>query len=116
MWSIDEDIVQRVKVAGIFLLQVYKVTTGTLLSLFIPQSCGDEICSIQQNYENNDVYHKSVLYWNMFSMVTFYTYYLIELRREEWAIKFLDIDNDKPDNALKEIIKKNQNLIIRWTD
>lgn len=106
MWSIDEDIVQRVKVAGIFLLQVYKVTTGTLLSLFIPQSCGDEICSIQQNYENNDAYHKSVLYWNMFSMVTFYTYYLIELRREEWAIKFLDIDNDKPDNALKEIIRK----------
>ena len=52
----------------------------------------------------------------MFSMVTFYTYYLIELRREEWAIKFLDIDNDKPDNALKEIIRKNQNLIIRWTD
>jgi hypothetical protein len=110
MWSIDEDIVQRVKVAGIFLLQVYKVTTGTLLSLFIPQSCGDEICSIQQNYENNDVYHKSVLYWNMFSMVTFYTYYLIELRREEWAIKFLDIDNDKPDNALKEIIRKEPEL------
>ena len=110
MWSIDEDIVQRVKVAGIFLLQVYKVTTGTLLSLFIPQSCGDEICSIQQNYENNDVYHKSVLYWNMFSMVTFYTYYLIELRREECAIKFLDIDNDKPDNALKEIIRKEPEL------
>jgi hypothetical protein len=110
MWSIDEDIVQRVKVAGIFLLQVYKVTTGTLLSLFIPQSCGDEICSIQQNYENNDAYHKSVLYWNMFSMVTFYTYYLIELRREEWAIKFLDIDNDKPDNALKEIIRKEPEL------
>ena len=77
-----------------------------LQSLFIPQSCGDEICSIQQNYENNDVYHKSVLYWNMFSMVTFYTYYLIELRREEWAIKFLDIDNDKPDNTIKRNNKK----------
>ena len=29
---------------------------------------------------------------------------MMELRREHWAIKYLDIDNDKPDNALKEII------------
>jgi hypothetical protein len=103
---IDHDIIQRIKVAGIFLLQIYKVTTGTMLSLFIPQSCGDQVCSIKQNYENSDGYHKTVLYWNMFSMFTFYTYYLVELRREEWSIKYLDIDNDKPDNCLKEIIIK----------
>ena len=30
--------------------------------------------------------------------------YLLELRRENWAIKFLDIDNDLPDNSLKSII------------
>ena len=28
----------------------------------------------------------------------------MELRRENWAIKYLDIDNDKPDNSLKQII------------
>ena len=38
-------------------------------------------------------------------MATFFLYYIIELRREEWAIKYLDIDNDKADNALKDIIK-----------
>ena len=118
---IDEDIVQRIKVAGIFLLQVYKVTTGTMLSLFIPQSCQDEsltnhsdtdsrICSLQENYENADGYHQTVMYWNAFSFITFFTYYMIELRREEWAIKFLDIDNDKPDNSLKEIIVKEPQL------
>ena len=127
---IDEDIIQRIKVAGIFLLQVYKVTTGTMLSLFIPQSCSNEellpiedsnisdsslsdsslsntesrICSLKENYDNADGYHKTVFYWNTFSFITFFTYYIIELRREEWAIKFLDIDNDKPDNSLKEII------------
>ena len=118
---IDEDIIQRIKVAGIFLLQVYKVTTGTMLSLFIPQSCQDEslvnttesgsrICSLQENYENADGYHQTVMYWNAFSFITFFTYYMIELRREEWAIKFLDIDNDKPDNSLKEIIVKEPQL------
>ena len=107
---IDVDIIQRIKVAGIFFLQVYKVTTGTMLSLFIPQNCDGEICTLTQNYEKSDPYHKLVLYWNMFSMFTFFTYYMIELRREEWAIKFLDIDNDKPDNSLKEIIRKEPKL------
>ena len=111
---IDQDIIQRVKVAGIFLLQIYKVTTGTMLSLFIPQSCDSEessrICSLQENYENADGYHKTVLCWNAFSFLTFFTYYMIELRREEWSIKFLDIDNNKPDNSLKQIIVKEPKL------
>jgi len=111
---IDQDIIQRVKVAGIFLLQIYKVTTGTMLSLFIPQSCGSEessrICSLQENYENSDGYHKTVFFWNAFSFLTFFTYYMIELRREEWSIKYLDIDNNKPDNSLKQIIVKEPKL------
>ena len=73
MIKIDEDIVQRIKVAGIFLLQVYKVTTGTMLSLFIPQACEDnKICSLSQNYNNVDPYHKTVFYWNCFAMLTFF--------------------------------------------
>ena len=40
---IDQDIKQRIKVIGIFLLQSYKVLTGTMLSIFIPQSCGDNV-------------------------------------------------------------------------
>ena len=101
---INEDLMQRIKVGSIFLLQLYKVTTGTLLSLFIPQSCDNRICTVVENYNNNEIYHKTVLYWNMFSMATFFLYYVIELTREEWAIKYLDIDNNKADNALKDII------------
>ena len=104
--NIDEDLIQRVKVGAIFLLQIYKVSTGTLLALFVPQSCGDQICTLSQNYYNDDPYHKSVLYFQMFSWFTFFLYYIVEIRREEWAIKYLDIDNNKPDNALKEIIVK----------
>ena len=102
--TIDEDLIQRIKVGAIFFLQVYKVTTGTLLALFVPQSCGEQICSLTENYENEEPYHKTVLYYQMFSWCTFFLYYMMELRREHWAIKYLDIDNDKPDNALKEII------------
>lgn len=107
---IDHDIIQRIKVGGIFLLEFYKVTTGTLTSIFIPQSCGDHVCTLSENFNNSDNDHKLILYWNIFTMFTFYLYYIIELRREEWAIKYLDIDNDKPDNSLKQIIKHDKKL------
>ena len=110
MFGLDEDMKQRFKVAGTFFLQVYKVTTGTMLSLFIPQKCEDHICSLTENYENADIYHKTTFYWNAITMFLFFSYYMIELKREEWAIKYLDIDNNKPDNSLKEIIKTDPQL------
>jgi len=114
--KIDQDIVQRIKVMGIFTLQFYKVLTGTMLSLFVPQACHEEIgdgpqpstslqiCSLTQNYENSDIYHQITLSWNTLSFCCFVFCYVLELRRENWAIKFLDIDNNRPDNSLKQII------------
>jgi len=117
--KIDQDIIQRIKVTGIFCLQFYKVLTGTMLSLFVPQACyetitdgsdiihGDDvvrICTLTQNFENNEIYHRITLYWNSISFLCFIYCYLLELKRESWAIKFLDVDKDKSDNALKEII------------
>ena len=111
---IDHDIIQRLKVAGIFLLQFYKVTTGTLTGIFIPQSCGDHVCSLQENLNNSNNDHKLIIYWNVFTMFMFYVYYFVELRREEWSIKYLDIDNDKPDNSLREIIIQDPKLNKKW--
>lgn len=107
---IDVDIVQRFKVGGLFILQMYKVMTGTLLALFVPQKCGDHICTIQENIDDSDRFQEMVLSWNILTSVLFLGYYLLELRREEWSIKYLDIDNDKPDNSLKEIIIKYKDL------
>ena len=117
--KIDQDIVQRIKVMGIFALQFYKVLTGTMLSLFIPQACYGEdnslqVCSLTQNYEKTEIYHQFTMYWNGFSFFCFIFCYLLELRREHWAIKFLDVDNDKPDNSLKAIIVNEPNLDKRY--
>ena len=48
-------------------------------------------------------------------MILFFGYYMIELKRENWSIKYLDIDNNKPDNSLKEIIK-NEPEMDRYMD
>ena len=120
---VDQDIIQRIKVIGIFILQFYKVLTGTMLTLFVPQACpeitngssvsppdGVRICTITENFENNEIYHRFTLYFNMLSFFCFIYVYILELKRENWAIKFLDIDNNKPDNCLKEIIIKEPKL------
>ena len=110
---LDVDIIQRFKVGGLFFLQVYKVMTGTLLALFVPQKCGDSICTIDENLNDNDDFHMKVLSWNILTSVLFLGYYILELRREEWSIKYLDIDNDKSDNSLKEEIVKYKDLDVK---
>ena len=110
---LDVDIIQRFKVGGLFFLQMYKVMTGTLLALFVPQKCGDSICTIDENINDNDDFHMKVLSWNILTSVLFLGYYILELRREEWSIKYLDIDNDKSDNSLKEEIVKYKELDVK---
>lgn len=107
---LDVDFVQRVKVTGLFVLQFYKIVTGTMLTLFIPQNCEEQICSITQNIENENRYHRIALSWNVITMMSFFIMYIFELKRENWSIRYLDIDNDKPDNALKEVIVKEKVL------
>ena len=110
MIKLDVDFVQRIKVCGLFFLQSYKIITGTMLSLFIPQNCDGQICTFQQNLENEERYHQISLSWNTMTMISFIALYIYELKRENWSIKYLDIDNDKPDNALKEVIVKHEKL------
>ena len=107
---VTDDTKQRIKVCGIFFLQVYKVMTGTMLSIFLPQNCGNEMCSLTDNYRNSEVYHRIVFSWNCLSAFMFFCSYIIELYREEWCVKYLDIDNNYPDNSLKNIIIKDKYL------
>ena len=57
-----------------------------------------------ENYNNNEIYHELTMYWNMLTFILFIISYSFELKRENWAIKYLDIDNNKSDNGLKNII------------
>ena len=107
---VDQDIIQRVKICGFFVLELYKITTGTLLSLFVPQKCNDHVCTITENMNNQETYHSIVIYTNYVSMLLFLSYYMVELYREEWCVRNLDVDNNYSDNHLKQVIIKLPNL------
>jgi len=113
MFSVDTK--ERIKVGGLFIFQSYKVIMGSMLSLFVPQLCdGEEVCTISDNllHHDNDVFHQVTLGFNFLSVLLFIGVYVIELKRENWCVKYLDIDHNIPDNNLESIIKDKPDLLL----
>ena len=106
----NNDTIERVKIGFKFIFQSYKVMMGSLLTLFVPQECfidnQSQICSLQNNIEKNDILNKIALGFNFLSVFLFIGCYIIELKRENFLIKHLDINHDFPDNNLDLILDK----------
>ena len=103
--SISIDNKQRLKSLCYCSLEFYKVVMGTLLLLFIPQTCGERSCSVMENisFERLD---KNIVYaYNLFTLLIVFSVYIVELMRENWCIEYLDIDEDKLLDNLDEEIK-----------
>ena len=113
MFSVDTK--ERIKVGALFIFQSYKVIMGSMLSLFVPQLCeNEEVCTISDNllHHDNDVFHQVTLGFNFLSVLLFIGVYVIELKRENWCVKYLDIDHNIPDNNLESIIKDKPDLLL----
>ena len=126
--KVSNDMKERLKIGALWLFQSYKVIMGSLLILFVPQKCeelvdnsgssyGDEyetvICSISHNlHKTDDTFHNITLGFNFLCVGLFLITYIIELKRENWCVKYLDINHDFPDNHLDDIIDKKPELKI----
>ena len=115
MFSVDTK--ERLKVGALFIFQSYKVIMGSMLSLFVPQLCeNEEVCTISDNllHHDNDVFHQVTLGFILlkYNVLLFIGVYVIELKRENWCVKYLDIDHNIPDNNLETIIKDKPDLLL----
>ncbi len=104
--KLDVDTKERMKVFLIFLLQSYKVAMGSMLVLFVPQLCDGGVCSITDNLNKEDPLHRGALVINFISTASFGACYLIELKRENWCVEYLDIDDNYADNNLPLVLTK----------
>ena len=59
--KLDVDTKERMKVLFIFLLQSYKVAMGSMLTLFVPQLCGDQVCGLADNLVKEGDLHRASL-------------------------------------------------------
>lgn len=103
--KVDVDCKERVKIILSFLLQSYKVVMGSMLLLFVPQTCEDGICSVTDNLRNTGNVNRAGLVLNFISVAFFALTYGAELRRENWCVHNFDINHDVGDNNLAIILK-----------
>lgn len=111
--KIDADTKQRLKSAVTLMAQLYRVVTGCFLTVFVPHSCGDTMCSFSHNLTSTDSLHQIALLFNVFCFLCFLFLYFAEASREAFAIEYLDIEPSKPNDNLDEAIERYPKLKSR---
>lgn len=102
---LDTDNKQRLKSLFTFFLEFYKILMGTYLVVFVPRLCDESVCSLTENIENDELSHRIAIGANSLCFLLFLNLYRIELKRENWCIRYLDIDVDKAIENLDEEIE-----------
>lgn len=92
----DQNFVQKVGVATALAVELYRVMVSSFLILFVPQKCGDHVCSYSENLVlENELYSAGIIL-NFITMACFLFLYYIEVRRENKLITYLDVNKNMP--------------------
>lgn len=92
----DQDFMQRMNVASILVLEIYRVLTGAFLLLFVPQKCNNELCGMFEHFHSTNPFTKCVLAFNGLTMLFFFFLYGVEINREHKLIHYLEVTRTKP--------------------
>ena len=103
--KVDVDTKQRIMTAIFMILEFYKIVMGTFLVVFVPQKCDDKICTMTQNFFNSKLLNTVGNTSNFVTFTSVLTLYVLEYQRENWCIKYLDIDDEKSTNNLDNEIE-----------
>ncbi len=114
--KINNDTKERIKVALIFGLEVYKIAMGSFLSIFIPHTCDEEVSECNMSLSST-VLGRAAFGLNAVAFTSICALYAIELTRENFCIKHLDINPDLPDTHLATIAPESlKTKLIAWND
>ncbi len=118
----NQDFVQKNTSIALFSLELYRVLVSTLLILFVPQKCenesGDHVCSYQENMAPMSTFYTVALIINFITMGSFVLTYIIEIKRENQLINYLEVntskpcDNDSVHKALERLAKHRKDRIL----
>lgn len=102
----QQDTQQTINIIINFSMESFKIVMATILSIFVPQSCNGEICSMEENMTNMTYYNIFVVAFNFFTMFYFIILYVHEIRREMWMITHLEYDSKYNENHIHEYFEK----------
>ena len=116
----DQDFNQKMNVASTLMLELYRVLMGAFLMAFVPQKCGEDVCSINENINRDDVLSRTTVAFNSLTLLSFLFLYLIEVKRENKLITYLEVnrfnpvDNESVGKALEKLELSKRNSILEY--
>lgn len=92
----NQESYQRYQAISSVLIELFRVITSSLMILFVPQKCGEDICTFQQIMQFNNGFNSIGLIINFITLGAFIIFYFIEMWRENRLIKYLDVNPNMP--------------------
>jgi len=88
----NQNLYQKIVVSINILFEFFRVITCSLLIIFIPQKCGDHVCSINEKLYLRPSFYCASLIFNFITLFTFFCFYFLEIRRENVLIQYLEVN------------------------
>ena len=92
----DQDFQQKMGFIPLVAVELYRVLVSSLLVLFVPQKCGDHVCSLNENMVWEYHLYNAGLVVNFITLYSFLTLYYFEVKRENRLITYLDVNKNVP--------------------
>ena len=102
---VSRDTSERLRVFAAFMLEIYKVATGTMLSVFVAHNCPEtsEECSVVDSFHPTHPLTFGTLVLNGTTLVFVVSLYVLGLSRENFMIYAFDINPEYPDAYLDDV-------------
>lgn len=113
----DQDFNQKMNVGLTLVLELYRVLMGAFLVVFVPQKCGDNVCSMSDNIYRDDALSQTSIAFNAITMCSFLALYFVEVKRENKLINYLEVnrfnslDNESVGQALEQLASSKKQSI-----
>jgi len=115
----DQDFQQKSGVTITVILELYRVLIASFLILFVPQKCGDHVCTITENAQiGMDPLYNAGFSFNCITLIAFLAMYFAEIKREGKLIAYLDVnpkcktDNESVEKVLEKLTVERKNVIL----
>jgi len=92
----NQETYQRYQALSSVLIELFRVITSSLMIIFVPQRCGNDVCNFQTLIRFDNGLKGFGLMFNFITLSSFFILYCIELWRENRLIKYLDVNPNMP--------------------
>ena len=106
---------QILETVAVVCFELYKTLIGSFLTVFTSQRCGDQTCTIWENFLPKNDLELAGLVCNFLMATSLFIEYIFEIMREAYLIKYLKYDYDIANNGyhISELYESSDKAIFK---